>query len=153
MNSHIPLIFLSLFLLSTTKNHLSFHHVMVNPQSQLDIILTKHRHSFQWSINPSKSLCDDFVYTEVCVLLHPLDVIGGDVQFLQLFHHLSPTACYKRQRLQQIADWLIELTITWLIVFAVLRPFDDTCILHSIININFTNAMHNFGVFFFWNQI
>lgn len=56
------------------------------------------------TINPSKSLCDDLVYTEVCVLLHPLDVIGGDVQFLQLFHHLSPTACCKRQRLQQIAD-------------------------------------------------
>lgn len=60
------------------------------------------------TINPSKSLCDDLVYTEVCVLLHPLDVIGGDVQFLQLFHHLTPTACCKRQRLQQIADWLID---------------------------------------------
>lgn len=60
------------------------------------------------TINPSQSLCDDLVYTEVCVLFHPLDVIGGDVQFLQLFHHLSPTARCKRQRLQQIADWLID---------------------------------------------
>lgn len=96
------------------------------------------------TIDPSQSLCDDLVDTKVRILFHPLDVLGGDVQFLQLFHHLSPTACCKRQRLQQI---------TWLIVFAVLRPFED--ILHSIININLTNKMPNFLEFFFsfWNQI
>lgn len=61
---------------------------------------------------------------------------------------------------KSLIDWFIELTITWLIVFAVLRPFDD--ILHSIININFTNIMHNFVFFFllksdlintFWNAM
>lgn len=90
------------------------------------------------TIDPSQSLCDDLVDTKVRILFHPLDVLGGDVQFLQLFHHLSPTACCKRQRLQQI---------TWLIVFAVLRPFED--ILHSIINIHLTNKMPNFFEFFF----
>lgn len=63
--------------------------------------------------------------------------------------HAASASVYNKS----LIDWFIDLTITWLIVFAVLRPFDDTCILHSIININFTNAMHNFGFFFFWNQI
>lgn len=58
--------------------------------------------------------------------------------------HAASASVYNKSPI----DWLIELTITWLIVFAVLRPFDDTCILHSFININFTNAMHNFGGFF-----
>lgn len=61
--------------------------------------------------------------------------------------HAASASVYNKS----LIDWFIELTITWLIVFAVLRPFDD--ILHSIININFTNIMHNFVFCFFWNQI
>lgn len=57
--------------------------------------------------------------------------------------HAASASVYNKS----LIDWFIELTITWLIVFAVLRPFDD--ILHSIININFTNILHNFGFFSF----